>query len=350
MLITLFEEQGFSNWCEQSLETFKYTIMDRSYDLLLSVTDNRRNIKNYELYKELLFNNLDLISFHYETVKDNEIVFNTCLTDKCITLVYDEIILKDFCKELNMKYETLKFFLNNISTYVTDSVIIQWKINNHLPMKTAKVKNRKIEHNGFFPISYNTYDFIDLIQKLCLKQVKFTPEYISTPVIKKDSIVCYFSPDRLETEYLIQQQLFEVYLYSMDFPYVSKCYFNDKRNWVYTEEALEKALNIILQNQFSILFLYKHYPIFENSTIYDLLNFKSRDCNIATVLEFLCSYARQNSLCSHCSGFEDIFGCEESCILFKDEGISNKRYELKDIDTLEKQKIIVENIKKNFNK
>lgn len=347
MHITIFEEKDFIRWCQKDIQEHKEAILKRACSFLLCSITSRKDMKGFSDGEDILFSNLDLIEINYEVADDNKI-FNTCLADKCLTILYDDIAINDICSSKNISYHLVEIFFNKLSNFVTDSAIIEWKLFRGLSIPCVKVENPKFGEPCFFPVSYYLLDLILVLETLTGKRVKFSPNETAYATITKDDIVCYFSSDRLETEYLIAEQLIKVYLSIKGFKDVDKYYFTDMKNWLYDEETLNMAMHILLQNKYTGIMISDLYPIYTNPMIYSLMNFRSSEEYMSAVCRYLCSYSKKYKLCSHCSGIDDIFNQEGTCPLYKDDSIMDRFFLLSEIATPEQHDLAVKELVDSF--
>lgn len=344
MHITIFEEKDFNLWCQNDIENHKESIIRRACTMLLSTTNKRRDINTYSVGESILFDNLDNIKLCYEVSDDYSKTYNTALANKCLTISYDEAQIKDACLVANVNYSNVEYFFNKLFNFVTDASIMEWKLLRGLPISCIKVESLIMSDPAFFPVSYYMSDLILVIESLTGKKVKFTCEQTDYAKITKDNIICYFSIERLESEFIISEQLLQIYLQVKGFYNVDKYYFSDMHNWKYDEETLKMAVHIILQNKFSTLLTIVEYPIYTNSAIYNWLNFKESEDYMSAVCKYLCSYAKKHKLCRHCSGFDDIFNNEYNCPLYKDDSILDRYLNLDDLSTPAKHNMLVDEL------
>lgn len=337
MLISVFEAKGFKNWCSNDINKVKQSIFSRAHKLLMSTVLSRKKTKVYLEGKDFFDKHLDTIEFSYKSTDLDEKIFNTSLADQCLNIIYDKDKLDTICYNELQKIPRLIEYIDDLSMFIIDSAIVEWKMDKSLPLRLLKVDNPYNEFKGFFPISENLYDLIRVIQSLTEKTIVFKPQYKTSPSINRKTIECYFSDDRLVSEYLIEQQLFEVYMYIKNYPVIDKSFFADMSNWKYDKDTLEKAVLIILQNKFTNLLSSEVYPIFINPKIYRLLNFKCSDEHMGATYRYLCAFFKKNRLCFNCSGIEDIFDHGDACPLYSNESIVGKFFTLDELATPEKQ-------------
>ena len=349
MHITIFEEKDFIDWCKNNkINEYKESIFKRACNYLLCISTSRKSIKGFSDGQDIIFNNLDLIDISYEVADADDKIYNTCLGDKCLTILYDDLAVKAICEENNISYNIIEKFLNNLSNYITDASIIEWKLYRNLPVSCVKVENSKFGEPTLFPVSYFLLELIALIEMLTRKRVKFTPEKSVYASITKENISCYFSPNRLETEYLIAEQLLYVYLSIKGFKSIDKNYFMDMKNWAYNTETLIIALHIIIQNKYINLIISEKYPIYSNPSIYSLMNFRNSEEYMTAVCGYLCSYSKKNKLCNHCAGLDDIFNQEGTCPLYKDNSIMDRFFLLSELITPEQHDAAVNELLNSF--
>lgn len=348
MHITIFEEKDFIDWCKDGINDHKESILKRAFNYLLSISTTRKAVKGFTDGEDLIFNNLDLIDISYDVLEGEDRIYNTCLGDKCLTILYDDFAINDICKEKGINISVMEKFMNNLSNYITDSSIMEWKLHRGLPVSCVKVENSKFGEPTFFPVSYLLFDLIHLIERATLKRIKFTPDKSDYASITKENIICYFSPNRLETEYIIAEQLMYVYLNISGFEIVDKNHFMNMANWVYDTDALKTAFYIVVQNKFINLTIAEEYPIYSNPTLYSLMNFRNSEEYMSAVCRYICSYSKKNKLCSNCSGLDDIFNQEGTCPLYKDNSIMDRFFYLDEINTPEKQEKAVNEFLTNF--
>lgn len=348
MHITIFEEKDFTRWCQNDIENHKESIIRRACTMLLSTSNKRRDINTYSVGESILFDNLDNIKICYEVSDDCSKTYNTSLADRCLTISYEESKIKDACFESNVSYSNVEYFFNKLFNFITDAAIVEWKLLKGLSMPCIKVENSIMGDPAFFPVSYHVSDLILVIESLTGKRVKFTCDETDYAKVTKENIICYFSTERLESEYIISEQLLQIYLKVKGFFDVDKFYFTDMQKWKYDEETLNMAVHIVLQNKFISLLILEEYPIYKSSTIFSWLNFKESEDYMSAVCRYLCSYSKKHKLCSHCSGLDDIFNNEWNCPLYKDDSILDKYLTLEDLSTPEKHNILAEELINTF--
>lgn len=341
MHITIFEEKDFVQWCEENINEHKQSILKRACGLLLSTTNNRKDLKSYSIGETILFDNLDSININYEFTDDNSQIFNTCLANKCLTFSYDITYISEVCANKGINKRHIEFFFNNLSNFVTDSVIVEWKFQRSLTLSCIKVENAKLDKQGFFPVSYYLLDLILVIERMTGKIIKFTSDTTSRLTITKENIICYFSTDRLESEYLICEQLLSIYFRDKGFFEIDNSYFIDMQNWKYDDDTIKKAMHVILQNKLKSLMISELYPIYYSTMIYSLMNFRSSEEYMSSICRYLCSYSKKNKLCSHCSGLDDIFNKEGGCPLYKEASVLDRFFTLDELSTPEKHDELV---------
>lgn len=348
MHITIFEEKDFIRWCNNDLESYKESIIRRACSLLLSTTNKRKNINIYSIGETILFDNLDNIELNLDISEDFSKYYNTVLVDKCITVSYNEELIKSACINSDVSFDNVEYFLNKLFNFITDATIIEWKLFRGLPLPCIKVESSIMEEPGFFPVSYYTSDFIFVIESLTGKRIKFTTDDTVYANVTKENIICYFTTERLESEYIICEQLAEIYLQIKGFETVDKMYFTQMKKWKYNESTLNLAMHIILQNKFINLLISDEYPIYNNSALYSWLNFKESECYMSNVLEYLCSYSKKNKLCKHCSGLDDFSCMGDDCPLYKEDSVLDKHFTLEELSTPKKHSVIVDELIENF--
>lgn len=348
MHITIFEEKDFTRWCQEEANDHKESIFRRACIMLLSMTTDKSLVRHYGVGEPVLFDNLNRVEVNCEFATDSSSMFNTCLIDKCFSILYDDIYFNDYCKENRIDVETVKFFFDKLSNYVTDAVIVEWKLQKGIQLSFIKVENPDFGDPSFFPVSYHLSDLILVVERLTGKIVKFTPYETLAHTISKEEIWCYFCPDRLESEYLICEQLLREYLKCKNFMAVDKTYFNHMNNWKYDEEHLKLAINIIVQNRFINLLISQQYPIYTNHMIYSLVNFKISENYMNCVCRFLCGYSKASKFCRHCSGIDEVFSQEGECPLYKDESIMDRFFYLDELMTPEQHIDIVNELIEKF--
>lgn len=331
MIITIFEERDFIDWCKKDIDNHKESIIERAYMLLNSNTLSQSKLKRNKTLQEIVLNNLDIININFQEVEEDKHIFNSCLVYRCTTIVYDEKEFHKKCESNKIQLPVFKEYLNKLSNYITDAAIVEWKLYRKLPFNSIKVAYPRSEHAGFFPISSNLNDLIYSIQVLSGKEIVFTPENIPRAIIGKNTITCYFTSDRLQSEYVIQQQLFDVYLHYKGYPDVDNYYFIEKQEWTYTKEELKKAINILIRNKMKNLLSTKVYPIFTDDNIYDLINFTFCEAYIYSICSYLCAYCRNNNICTSTETIEDECFETENCALYKENGLIHKIITLEDV-------------------
>lgn len=348
MHITIFEEKDFIRWCQDGIQDHKEAILKRACSFLLCSSSTRKDIKGFSNGEDILFNNLDLIEISYEETDVDSKIFNTCLADKCLTILYDDFSIQDICLSNNINYSNVEVFFNKLSNFITDASIIEWKLHRGLSIPCVKVENPKFGEPCFFPVSYYLLDLILVLETLTGKAVKFSFDETNYACVTKENILCYFSSERLETEYVIAEQLIEIYLSIKGFKEVDKMYFTDMKNWSYDDETLALAMHILVQNKYTSIMISDLYPIYKNPMLYSLMNFRSSEDYMSAVCKYLCSYSKKNKLCSHCTGIDDIFNQEGSCPLYKDDSIMDRFFLLSEIATPEQQEKVVKELIDSF--
>lgn len=337
MIISIFEERDFISWCKNDIELSKKIIFNRAHILLMSVTLSNKKSKEYTKVKDFINNHLDTIELEHEITNNNKTGFNCCLFKQCINIIYDKPRLLHSARQEGLSTEILKSYMKELSNFITDSVITEWKMIRNLTFNFVKVSYPRSENRGFFPVSSNLKDLIKVIEKLSKKKVIFTPEKRISAEITKTSIICYFSTNRLDSEYIIQQQLIELYLHFKGYHPIKKTYFTDETTWVLNEENLRDAILLIIQNKFSHLLASEVYPVFNECILYNLLNLKYNEKYITSAIKYICEFNKQNKSCVNCKGIEDIFTTEHECPLYSNSSILTKEFSLNELSSLIQQ-------------
>ena len=348
MHITIFEEKDFKQWSVDKLQDHKESILKRACSLLACSINGRKEIKGFSEIEEILLSNLDSVKMIFETEENELKMYNTCLVDTYFSIEYTNELINAINESGSINSKIVKVFFSKISNFITDATIMEWKLFRKLPPSFVKVESQRLDEPAFFPVSYYLNDLIFFIESLTGKRVRFTNKKASHPVITKEDIICYFDFNRITTDYIIAEQLIEVYLYIKDFRTVDKFYFMNEKNWVFSEEELADAMHVVLQNRFTNLMISELYPVYKEQILHEQINFERCKDYMSATCKYFCAYSRKNSLCKDCSGVAEFVTHKQECPLYRDNSVLDKVFTLDELSNPYKQNTLAEELLKDF--
>lgn len=351
MIISIFEKNEFHNWCKNNINEHKKSILLRATNLLISVMNNKRTIKRLAVGEIILFENLDCIEIFFNKFEeDSTTIYNTCLVDRCVSFIYDELKLEEICKEQGIKFKDVQDFLQALSKYVTDAAIVEWKMLNRFSLHSVPIISARASATGFFPISYELKELISIVERKVGKKIEFAPGSKSNAIINKKTICCFFDvDDRVQSEYKLAYQLLEIYLYYNKFELVNKECFIDEDNWDISIESFKKALNIILQNKLINMLIDEQYNIYNNSSLCNMLNFKCNEDYVSSTFQYLCYYFTKTNNCPGCKSMTDLIEDKSTCPIVNKLLFSEMEFNIEQLDSSQKHDSIIHDIINSLN-
>lgn len=343
MIISVFEKQQFTEWCQKELPKHKYVIIEKGICLLKSTINDIRKLESIDKIAELILDNLNEIRIVYQKTTDEKSLRDSILITEALMLAYNFEGIYKKALDNNINKAHLVEFFNLLSIYITDATVAHWKTIRKLHCNLIKIENNRGD-KGFFPISYELGDYINFIKKELKKEIVFiSGELTKNTVIKRNCIEVYFPKNRLKCEYSIQLQLFDMWMHHKKYQVINRYAFANYSKLELSNEILRDCIMYLLQHKYSTLYFQQNFSIWDDKTTGAILAFACSEDSFFGAYKYICSMLRPRGCGEECDSlltkFRDI---DNTCPIHKYCGDIMKLSDISLLDTPEKMEELVD--------
>lgn len=337
MIISVFEKQQFTEWCQKELPKHKYIIIEKSIYLLKSTINDVRKLESMDKMTELILDNLNEIRIIYQQSTDEKSLRDSILITEAFMLAYNFEGIYKKAIENNINKNHLIEFFNLLSIYITDATVAHWKTIRNLPCHLIKIENIRGD-KGFFPVSYELGDYINFIKKELKKEIVFkSGELTKNTVVKRNCIEVYFPKTRLKCEYSIQLQLFDIWMHHNKYQVINRYAFANYSKLEKTNEILRDCIMYLLQHKYSTLYFQQNFSIWDDKTTGAILSFACSEDSFFGAYKYMCSMLKKQCCNEECDSllakFRDL---DDTCPIHSHCGEIMKLSDITLLDTPEK--------------
>lgn len=346
MIISIFEKNDFSVWCDKELSKHKYIILEKCIAMLMSTINNKRKLDKIDMLKPIALNSLNEIRLAYRPSNGDDTICNSILIHESILLIYNLEGIYAKVRDLGISKNMLGEFFELLSIYITDATVAHWKTIRNLPCSIIKVENARGD-KGFFPISYELGDYITFIERELKKEVVFKAGDIAKTVVKRTCIEIFFPQNRLKCDYLIELQLFDMWLHSRKYQVINRFAFANQSELELSDDILKDAIMYLLQNRYSTLYFSENYNIWDNNIIAAIISFSCSEDSFFGAYNYICRAFKEKGICD-CKNLIKFSQKNSDCpIINSCDDIKNIN-DISLLDTPEKMQKIVDKIFNNI--